>query len=314
MSRPSSSAIGAVSGVTAGAVSAFITCPLDLVKTRMQNQIRTPLPSTLYASDGRQIYRSTSHALRTIFAEDGVRGLFRGLPVVLLGCMSNWAVYFTSYQILKQELAERMDKQQTETSVLIMAAMGAGALTSVATSPLWVVKSRIMTQSKTTEYNYTGTLHAFRDIWIKEGWRGYYKGLGSSLLGVSHVAIQFPIYEKMKMLTGADGLLHNNGRKRSDEDLTESGDTARLLAASIPAKFAASIATYPHEVIRTRLQNQATDPPRYRGIIHAVIKIFREEGPRAYYQGLSTNLIRTVPNSAITLLVYELMYRYLHSF
>jgi len=57
-----------------------------------------------------------------------------------------------------------------------------------------------MIPSSTSAYYYKSTLHAFITISQKEGFRGFYKGLAPSLLGVSHVGIQFPLYEKIKRL------------------------------------------------------------------------------------------------------------------
>lgn len=89
----------------------------------------------------------------------------------------------------------------------------------------------------------------------------------------------------------------------------------------------ASLTTYPHEVVRTRLQTQRrllasvdhkTQPAgpdvgnvfhvkqardsRGGGTIHTIKKIVAKEGWRGLYKGLSVNLIRTVPNSAVTML------------
>ena len=79
----------------------------------------------------------------------------------------------------------------------------------------------------------------------------------------------------------------------------------------------ASCVTYPHEVVRTRLQlqkrlreNADTLPPR-AGIVKTVKAIIHNEGWRGLYKGLSINLFRTVPNSAVTMLTYELLMRQL---
>jgi solute carrier family 25 folate transporter 32 len=83
----------------------------------------------------------------------------------------------------------------------------------------------------------------------------------------------------------------------------------------------ASVATYPHEVVRTRLQTQRrlllpSGVPRKRsGIIRTTRKIIHFEGWRGLYKGLSVNLIRTVPNSAVTMLTcvcFVLQHIYIH--
>lgn len=58
------------------------------------------------------------------------------------------------------------------------------------------------TQNDKTPYRYNNTIHAFQTIAKEEGIRGFYKGLGPSLIGVSHVAVQFPLYEKLKAWFG----------------------------------------------------------------------------------------------------------------
>ncbi len=93
--------------------------------------------------------------------------------------------------------------------------------------------------------------------------------------------------------------------KDVDRDIT-SGSSSILLASAL-SKMAASLATYPHEVIRTRLQNQTKKPYKYQGILHAIELMSKEEGIRGFYKGLSTNLVRTVPSSAMTILTYEII-------
>lgn len=83
-----------------------------------------------------------------------------------------------------------------------------------------------------------------------EGPRGFYRGLLPSLMGVSHVAVQFPLYENFKSWARESPLAL----------VTEGGDRELpaqvILLCSSTAKMIASVLTYPHEVVRTRLQMQ----------------------------------------------------------
>ncbi|KAI9029847.1 mitochondrial carrier domain-containing protein [Phycomyces nitens] len=282
----------AVAGALAGLASAFVTCPLDVVKTRLQNQGK--------ARPGQVVYRGTLGTLSRIWKDEGIRGLYRGLGPTIFGYLPTWAIYFTVYDYCKNAWASGNGQHDKDWVVHITSAMTAGAASTTLTNPLWVIKTRFMTQNSLTDYRYKNTLDAFITIARQEGIRGFYKGLGPSLIGVSHVALQFPMYEKLKYLL------------QTDTDIP-SGSAAILMASSV-SKMAASMATYPHEVIRTRLQNQARKPFKYHGILHAIKVISVEEGFRGFYKGMPTNLLRTVPSSAITILTYEVIVQKIDEF
>lgn len=193
--------------------------------------------------------------------------------------------------------------------------MTAGASSTICTNPIWVIKTRLMSQSSAAAtansaikipYNYAGTLDAMRTMYMHEGIRSFYSGLAPALLGLTHVAVQFPLYEQFKkMFTG--------GVELGKQGKSGKSDFWGILAASCLSKICASSATYPHEVVRTRLQTQRIENgtvgyPRYRGIIQSFKTVFRDEGWRGFYAGMGTNMIRAVPASAITLLTYECGY------
>ncbi|KAI8346880.1 mitochondrial carrier domain-containing protein [Choanephora cucurbitarum] len=276
-----------IAGAGAGIVSSIVTCPLDVAKTRLQNQS--------IALPGERLYKGTVGTLSRIWHEEGIRGLYRGLGPTILGYLPTWAIYFTAYDYCKNQWAGEIGPNK-EWLLHITSAMSAGAASTMLTNPLWVIKTRLMTQNERTAYRYNNTLHAFITIAREEGFRGFYKGLGPSLIGVSHVAVQFPLYERLKSLLYVD------------RNASSTGSTSILLASAL-SKMAASLATYPHEVIRTRLQNQTRKPYKYQGIFHAIEVISKEEGIRGFYKGLSTNLVRTVPSSALTILTYEMVVR-----
>ena len=192
-------------------------------------------------------------------------------------------------------------------------------------------------------WHYKNTMDAARKMYMNEGVRAFYSGLSPALLGLTHVAIQFPLYEYFKMaLTGYGiGEHPDNG----------SSHWVGISVATFLSKVCASTATYPHEVLRTRLQTQQrsspafsaegiafrgaldqpqdqgrmavmgsgasssdgmANRPRYNGIIRTCQTILREEGWRAFYAGIGTNLIRAVPAAMTTMLTYEYLRNIIH--
>lgn len=85
-----------LSGGIAGAVSSVVSCPLDVIKTKLQAQGGFQAPK-----DGVQAttatYRGLAGSASTIWREDGIRGMYRGLGPMLLGYIPTWAVYLTVY-------------------------------------------------------------------------------------------------------------------------------------------------------------------------------------------------------------------------
>lgn len=201
------------------------------------------------------------------------------------------------------------------------------------TNPIWVIKTRMMSQvSRRSNANvvrppwhYTSTLDAVHKMYKNEGFLSFYSGLTPALLGLTHVAVQFPLYEFLRRkFTGGQRLgEHQEGKDNSSHFFA-------ITSASFLSKLVASTATYPHEVIRTRLQTQqrsisgptrhpisgeirAATKPRYKGVITTFRTILAEEGWRAFYAGLGTNLTRAVPAAMTTMLTYEFIIKQLHT-
>lgn len=163
--------------------------------------------------------------LSKILREEGTRGLYRGLTPTLFALLPNWAVYFTVYERLKSAIGSRMHPEHASgPGVHMAAAAGAGAATMMITNPLWVVKTRLQTQtlglkmgSGSNTVHYKGTMDALKRITREEGLSGLYSGLGPSLFGVMHVVIQFPLYESLKKKLAAR---HLEKDPTSDGELT----------------------------------------------------------------------------------------------
>ncbi|GAA5901530.1 uncharacterized protein JCM6883_000245 [Sporobolomyces salmoneus] len=284
-----------LAGAGAGLVTSVVTCPLDVIKTKLQ------AGGAVKEGKGR-----TSGLIGTftqIWTHDGFRGLYRGLGPTIIGYLPTWAIYFFVYDQVKGRLSRIRGSDDAISH--ITAAMTAGASGTILTNPLWVVKTRFMTQrpnSSDPRYRHTGD--ALVRIYREEGPKAFYRGMLPSLFGVAHVAVQFPLYEQFKTFY----------RPPDGSDIPSS----TILFCSSVSKMIASVATYPHEVLRTRLQIQKNhlqsqsqsskshlEPALFEGLLPTFRRILGEEGVKGFYRGMGVNLLRTVPSSAVTLLVYE---------
>jgi len=147
----------------------------------------------------------------------------------------------------------------------------------------------------------------------QEGFRGLYRGLSASFLGVSESTLQWVLYEQMKgYLKRREEKIVLSGRPKNAWDRTVEW-TGRVGAAG-SAKLFAAVITYPHEVVRTRLRQapvKATGQPKYTGLVQCFKLIWKEEGMVAMYGGLTPHLLRTVPSAAIMFGMYEVILKLL---
>ncbi|KAK3351988.1 mitochondrial carrier domain-containing protein [Neurospora tetraspora] len=322
--QASDSQFNALAGAVGGLMSGVITCPLDVIKTKLQAQ------GAGHHVGQPRMYNGLVGTAKVIWKHEGIRGMYRGLGPIIMGYLPTWAVWFTVYNKSKIWLGEYSDKP---VAVNFGASIIAGASSTIATNPIWVIKTRLMSQSAShdTPWHYKSTFDAARKMYTTEGILAFYSGLTPALLGLTHVAVQFPAYEFLKTKFTGQGM----GGAAGDQNTKPS--FMGTFAASVLSKILASSATYPHEVIRTRLQTQrkpmleqehlqglgvvskngaeskqlATSLPKYRGVVGTFKTMLKEEGWRAFYAGMGTNMMRAVPAATVTMLTYEYVMNHL---
>ena len=112
-----------VSGAIAGAVSGVVSCPLDVIKTKLQAQ------GGFQARQGGSelataAYRGVQGTAAMIWKEDGVRGLYRGLGPMLLGYIPTWAIYLTVYNKTQAYFRTKTGKPEKQFGSLFLCANG----------------------------------------------------------------------------------------------------------------------------------------------------------------------------------------------
>ncbi|XP_065169922.1 calcium-binding mitochondrial carrier protein Aralar1 [Atheta coriaria] len=273
-------------GAVAGAVGATAVYPIDLVKTRMQNQ-RTG------SFVGELMYRNSVDCFKKVIRHEGVFGLYRGLVPQLLGVAPEKAIKLTANDFIRDKFYDKHGNIPIYGE--IFAGGFAGGCQVVFTNPLEIVKIRLQVAGEIAGGTKVRAWPVVKEL----GVMGLYKGARACLMrDMPFSAIYFPMYAHTKAAM-------------ADENGYNSPLTL-LLAGAVSGIPAASLVT-PADVIKTRLQVVArAGQTTYTGIMDAARKIYKEEGPRAFWKGTTARVFRSSPQFGVTLFTYELLQRYLY--
>nr|CAG8444155.1 9719_t:CDS:2 [Entrophospora candida] len=297
--------------------------------TTKQQFASTPKAWIHFVAGGRRIpifghFIETGKILTDVYRIEGSRALFKGLGPNLIGVVPARAINFFTYGNGKIILIELNDGKETPL-IHLTAAIIAGITTSTVINPIWLVKTRMQLQSSNkspqTLIKYKSSFDCIRKVIKNEGFIGLYKGLSASYLGVTESTIQWVLYESFKSKFAEKRekeRINNNNKRNGSGSLVTQLDNSfnwrwidNLLAAG-SAKLMAACVTYPHEVIRTRMRQLPGENGvrKYKGLIRCIKTIFKEEGFKAFYGGMSAHMMRVVPNAAIMFFCYESILSY----
>lgn len=157
--------------------------------------------------------------------------------------------------------------------------------------PFDTVKVRLQVQNA-EKPQYRGTLHCFQTIIRQESVLGLYKGLGSPLMGLTFInALVFGVQGNTLRALGRDSPLN------------------QFLAGAAAGAIQCVICC-PMELAKTRLQLQDAGPARpYRGSLHCLAHIYRQEGVRGVNRGMVATLLRETPSFGVYFLSYDALTR-----
>ena len=206
-----------LAGCTTGVITAPVTAPMQRLK--LVQQMRGPADAAL----------STSEAARNVLSVQGVRGLFRGLGVHCMLETLGSGCYLVSYSAAKVGLrrtglfgdaAVARPGEPEPLLFRVLCGMFAGCCGWMSIYPLDVLRSRIMgaaaparleasaaaaaaapSASAAAVYEPPRTIGdmvatAMRDTYANGGVRGFYRGIGFTLLRAAPVAgVVLPVYD-----------------------------------------------------------------------------------------------------------------------
>ncbi|XP_029156379.1 mitochondrial uncoupling protein 2-like [Nylanderia fulva] len=174
-------------GLTTGALAVFIAQPTDVVKIRLQagNNGRTTVR-----------YSSTMQAYKNIACQEGAKGLWKGtMPNVSRNAIVNVAE-IVCYDVIK-DLILASGYLRDGVPCHLTAATAAGLCTTLAASPVDVVKTRYMNSAAG---EYKGAIDCAIRTFVQEGPLAFYKGFIPSFARlVSWNIVLWVTYEQIKL-------------------------------------------------------------------------------------------------------------------
>lgn len=185
-----------------------------------------------------------------------------------------------------------------------VARTGAGMLLM----PLTVIKVRY----ESNLYSYPSIAAAGRDIYAKEGARGFFSGFGATAIrDAPYAGLYVLFYEQSKKRLSAW-----HGGAAAPGDNAEATHVAGKMGVSTAATInfssgvvagaACSAVSNPFDAVKTRIQLQ---PGVYRNMFHAAHRMVTREGARSLLDGLALRMGRKALSSALAWTVYEELVR-----
>ncbi|KAL2127698.1 hypothetical protein VTI74DRAFT_10302 [Chaetomium olivicolor] len=169
--KPPSFALLIAMASTSGFIGGFAGNAADVLNVRMQHDAALP-------PDQRRNYKHALDGLARMVREEGFASLFRGVWPNSARAAAMTASQLASYDVFKRTLL-RLTPMHDNLATHFTASFLAGVVAATVTSPIDVIKTKIMSA---TAGNNHGVLGVLREAYAKEGMRWMFKGWVPSFL------------------------------------------------------------------------------------------------------------------------------------
>ncbi|XP_045611810.1 putative tricarboxylate transport protein, mitochondrial [Procambarus clarkii] len=272
---------GIIAGGITGGIEICITFPTEYVKTQLQLDEK---------SGGAKQYNGIVDCVKKTVKSHGVLGLYRGLSVLLYGSIPKSACRFGAFEQFKKYSVD--EKGNLSPSKRLLCGLGAGVTEAIfAVTPMETVKVKFINDQRSPNPKFKGFFHGVRCILREQGFRGTYQGVTATIMKQgSNQAMRFYVMETCK-------------------DKYRGGDPTKPVPKLIVGLFgglAGAVSVFgntPIDVVKTRMQG--LEASKYKNTIDCFQKIWKNEGPRAFYKGTVPRLSRVCLDVAITFMIYD---------
>ncbi|XP_013403745.1 putative tricarboxylate transport protein, mitochondrial [Lingula anatina] len=284
---------GAIAGGITGGIEICITFPTEYVKTQLQ------LDEKMGAV---KRFHGPIHCVTSTVKDHGVRGLYRGLSVLVYGSIPKSGVRFGAFEYFKSKVIN-------ESGILtpgqrLLCGLGAGVCEAIfAVTPMETIKVKFIHDQTSPNPKYRGFFHGVSEIVKTSGIKGTYQGVTATMMKQgSNQAIRFYVMETLK-----DWYRKRTGKGPKDP-------VPKLLTGLMGgiAGAASVFGNTPLDVVKTRMQG--LEAAKYKNTLDCAVQIFKHEGPRAFYKGTVPRLSRVCLDVAITFMLYDTIQEFFNTF
>lgn len=195
-----------LSGGLAGGTALTVLYPIAFLRTRLAMDVGNQNES------GRKYPKGMRDVFFSIMKTDGLRGMYQGYGIAISGVILYRAMHLGGYDNIKTELLHRRRKNSSDDNFneelsfaeRFLCAQLVSIVAGTMCYPIDSVRRRMMMQAgkPLAERKYTNSLNAFRRIFVDEGMRGFYLGLGPNLFRSFGGALLLVAYDAFKGMVG----------------------------------------------------------------------------------------------------------------
>ncbi|KAI0964959.1 mitochondrial carrier domain-containing protein [Xylaria arbuscula] len=163
-------------GAFAGVANSVISGPIEHVRIRLQTQ----------PHGAARLYAGPLDCVRKLSSQGGgvFRGVYRGEAVTVIREAQAYGMWFLAFEWMMNADAARNGVARSEVPAYKVALYGglAGEALWLGSYPFDVVKSKMQTDGFGADTRYKSMRDCFAQTWRAEGMRGFWKGIGPTLL------------------------------------------------------------------------------------------------------------------------------------